>query len=186
MTSVITLWLPILLSAVAVFIVSSIFHMMMPWHKNDYRKVPNEDAVRAAVGPLAIPPGDYMVPRPDSRADMKSPEFAEKIRTGPNLIMTMLPSGPWSMTSNLVQWFLYLLLVGMFAAWVAGTALPRGADDYLIFHFVSITSFIGYTLALWQMSIWYKRSWSTTVKATFDGLIYALVTASVFCLLWPA
>jgi len=186
MTSVIALWLPILLSAVAVFILSSIIHMMSPWHKNDYRRVPSEDALRSALGPLAIPPGDYMVPRPETRDDMKSPEFAEKMRTGPNLIMTVLPTGAWSMTTNLIQWFLYLVLVGMFAAWVAGLVLPPGTDVYLVFHLVAITAFIGYTLALWQMSIWYHRSWGTTIKATFDGLIYALVTAAIFCWLWPA
>jgi len=185
MTSVITLWLPILLSAVAVFVASSIIHMLSPWHKNDYRKVPNEDALRSALAPLAIPPGDYMVPRPDSRDDMRSPEFAEKMRAGPNLIMTVLPSGAWSMTKNLTQWFLYLVLVGVFVAWVAGSALPAGADDYHVGHLVGITAFIGYTLALWQMSIWYHRSWGTTIKTTFDGLIYALLTAVVFCLLWP-
>jgi hypothetical protein len=180
-----TLWLPILLSAVAVFVLSSIIHMGGFWHKNDYRRVPNEDAVRSSLGPLAIPPGDYMVPRPEGPGDMKSPEFAEKMRTGPNLIMTVLPTGAWSMTTNLVQWFLYLVLVGMFSAWVAGLVLPAGADAYLVFHFVAITAFIGYTLALWQMSIWYQRAWSTTIKATFDGLIYALVTGAIFSWLWP-
>jgi len=185
MTSVLTLWLPILLSAVAVFILSSIIHMLSPWHKNDYGRVPSEDALRSCLAPLAIPPGDYMVPRPESRDDMKSPEFAEKMRTGPNLIMTVLPTGAWSMTTNLIQWFLYLILVGMFAGWVAGSALPAGADDFLVGHFVAITAFIGYTLALWQMSIWYHRSWGTTIKATFDGLIYALITAAIFCWLWP-
>lgn len=185
MTSVVALWLPILLSAVAVFVASSVIHMMSPWHKNDYRKIPNEDELRSSVGTLAIPPGDYMVPRPESREDMRSPEFLEKMRTGPRLIMTVLPGGDFSMTRNLVQWFLYLVLVGMFAALIAGSALPPGADDLAVFHFVALTAFAGYTLALWQMSIWYSRSWATTIKATFDGLIYALITAAIFCWLWP-
>jgi len=185
MTSVITLWLPILLSAVAVFLVSSVIHMMSPWHKNDYPRVPNEDAFRGAVGPMAIPPGDYMIPRPESRADLRSPEFAAKIEAGPRVIMTVLPGGGISMTKNLVQWFLYLILVSLFAAGIAGSALPPGAADRAVFHYVALTAFGGYTLALWQMSIWYSRSWSTTLKTTFDGLIYALVTAAVFCWLWP-
>lgn len=185
MTSIMTLWLPILLSAIAVFVLSAIIHMGPLWHKNDYPKIPNEDAIRSSLAPLAIPPGDYMIPRPEGRDEMKSPEFAEKMRTGPNLIVTVLPTGPFSMTSNLVQWFLYLILVGMFSAWVAGLVLPAGADSYLVFHFVTITAFVGYSLALWQMSIWYHRSWSTTIKTTIDGLIYALVTGAVFSWLWP-
>jgi hypothetical protein len=185
MTSVITLWLPILLSAVAVFLVSSVIHMMSPWHKSDYPRVPNEDAFRSAVGPMGIPPGDYMVPRPESREALRSPEFAEKMRAGPRVIMTVLPGGDFSMTKNLVQWFIYLILISLFAAGIAGSALPPGAEGRGVFHFVALSAFGGYALALWQLSIWYSRSWSTTLKSTFDGLIYALVTAAIFGWLWP-
>ena len=90
MTSLSALWLPILLSAVFVFIASSVLHMATPWHKNDYRSVPQEEQVTAALRPLAIPPGDYMVPRPKSMEQMRSPEFAEQMRQGPVLVMTVL------------------------------------------------------------------------------------------------
>jgi len=185
MTELNMLWLPILLSSVIVFVASSLIHMASPWHKSDYPKVPDEDGLRAAVGPLSIPPGDYMVPRPAGRAEMGSPEFAEKIKTGPNLIITVLPNGPWSMSRNLILWFLYLVAVGMFSACTAARQLPVGAEYLTVFHVVAVIAFIGYTLALWQMSIWYRRAWSTTVKATIDGLIYALLTAGTFGWLWP-
>ena len=168
MVGILALWLPVLLSAVIVFIVSSIIHMASPWHKNDYPRVPNEDQLRSALRPLAIPPGDYMVPRPASREDLRSPEFAEKVRQGPNIILTVLPNGPWSMRRNLSQWFLYALVVGVFAAYVAGRALPPGSPYLAVFRFVGTTAFIGYSVALWQMSIWYRRSLSITAKATVD------------------
>ncbi|HEX9310208.1 MAG TPA: hypothetical protein VF887_05315 [Gemmatimonadaceae bacterium] len=179
------LWLPILLSAVVVFVVSSVIHMASPWHKNDYPKLANEDQFRNAVRPLAIPPGDYMIPRPASREDLRSPEFAEKVNQGPRIVMTVMRSGPFSMKSSLIQWFLYTLVVSAFAAFVAGSTLPAGAPQRSVFHLVSITAFIAYSVALWQMSIWYSRSWGTTFKATVDGLIYALLTAAVFVWLWP-
>lgn len=185
MTGLIMLWLPILLSAVIVFVVSSIIHMALPWHKNDYPKVPNEDQVRNALRPLAIPPGDYMIPRPAGSEEMRSPEFAEKVRQGPNMVVTVLPNGPWSMKRNLTQWFLYALVVSVLAAYVAGRALPPGSPYLAVFRFVGVTAFIGYSVALWQMSIWYRRSWSLTVKATVDGLVYALLTAGTFGWLWP-
>ena len=53
------------------------------------------------------------------------------------------------------------------------------------FRFVGCTAFIGYAVALWQNSIWFKRKWSTTAKNTFDGLVYALLTAGTFGWLWP-
>ena len=185
MTGLFTLWLPILLSAVIVFVASSIIHMASPWHKNDYGRVPNEDQLRNAIGPMAIPPGDYIVPRPTSREEMRKPEFAEKVKQGPNMVLTVLPNGPWPMRRNLTLWFLYALVVGGFAAYVTGRALPVGAPYRAVFQFAVVTAFIGYSVALWQMAIWYARSWSTTAKATFDGLIYALLTAAIFGWLWP-
>jgi hypothetical protein len=86
---------------------------------------------------------------------------------------------------GLVLWFLYCAIVGVFAAYVAGRALPAGAEYLRVFRFAGVTAFVGYTLALWQMSIWYRRAWSTTIKATVDGLIYALLTAGTFGWLWP-
>ena len=184
MTALYLLWLPILLSAVIVFVVSSIIHMASPWHKSDYPKVPNEDKVMDALRPLAIPPGDYMIPRPSSRQEMRSPEFAEKLRQGPVMVLTVMPNGPTPMAQNLVLWFLYSAIVGLFAAYVAGRALPVGAQYLRVFRFAGVTAFVGYTVALWQMSIWYRRAWSTTIKATVDGLIYALLTAGTFGWLW--
>ena len=127
MSVVAALWLPILLSAVLVFVVSSIIHMASPWHKGDYPKMPNEDRVMDALRPFAIPPGDYMAPRPSSRDDMRSPAFAEKMKQGPVVMMTVFPSGPMSMSRNLILWFTYALAIGVFAAYVAGHAVPFGA-----------------------------------------------------------
>jgi len=185
MTEITALWLPILLSAIIVFVASSLVHMVLPWHKSDYPRVPNEDKFMDAVRPLAIPPGDYMVPRCNNRAEMSAPEFAEKMKNGPVIVMTVLPSGPFSMGSNLAQWFVYIVIVGVFAAYVAGRALPHGVHYLRVFRFAGVAAFLAYAVALWQMSIWYKRAWSTTIKATIDGLIYALLTAGTFGWLWP-
>ncbi len=185
MISLSALWLPILLSSVIVFVVSSAIHMASPWHKSDYTKVPNEDRVMDALRPLAIPPGDYMVPRPSSRQEMGTPEFAEKIKRGPVLVLTVMPNGPMQMGRNFTQWFLFCVAVGVFAAYVAGRALPAGAPYLHVFRFAGVTAFIGYSVALWPMSIWYRRAWSTTLKGTVDGLIYALLTAGTFGWLWP-
>jgi hypothetical protein len=185
MTGLSALWLPILLSAVGVFIVSSAIHMAPLWHKNDYPEMPKEDEVREALGPLAVPPGDYMVPRPSSHADLRSAEFVQKLETGPVMIVTVLPNGPMGMASNLVKWFIYSAVVGLFSAYITGRALPPGAAPLNVFRFASATAFLAYSVALWQMSIWYRRAWVSTIKSTVDGLVYAVVTAAVFAWLWP-
>jgi hypothetical protein len=126
MTGLVSLWLPILISAVLVFVASSVIHMMSPWHKSDYPMLPNEDAFRGAVGPLNLPAGDYMIPRPSTRGDLKSPEFLNKVEQGPNVVMTVMPNGPFSMSRSLGLWFVYIVVVEIFAAYVAGRALPTG------------------------------------------------------------
>ena len=179
------LWLPILLSAVFVFIASSIIHMMPLWHKNEFPKMANEDKVMDALRPLNIPPGEYMVPRCENQKNMRSPEFTEKMKKGPVVMMTVWPNGPITMGKSLTLWFVYTLVIGIFAAYVAGRALPLGAQYLHVFRFTGVTAFLAYSVGLWQQSIWYRREWSTTIKLTFDGLIYALLTAGVFGWLWP-
>ena len=185
MTLLSALWLPIVVSAVIVFVVSSIVHMVMPWHKSDYQRVANEDAFMDAVRPLGIPPGEYMVPRPSGMADMKSPEFRDKLNKGPVMIVTVLPNGDQGMGRNLILWFIYLIVVGIFAGYIAGRALPPGSNYLHVFRFAGASAFLAYSAALWQLSIWYRRKWSTTIKMTIDGLIYALLTAGTFGWLWP-
>jgi hypothetical protein len=185
MISPFMLWLPVLLSAAIVFILSSIIHMLSPWHKSDYPKMPNEDKVMDALRPLKIPPGDYVVPRPSDREDMQSPEFKEKMNKGPVMMFTVLPNGQSSMGRSLGLWFLYLVVIGVFTAYVSGRTLPAGEDFLHVFRLAAVVSFMGYAAALWQMSIWYRRSLTTTFKATVDGLIYALLTAFTFAWLWP-
>jgi hypothetical protein len=179
------LWLPILVSAVIVYIVSTIIHMLLPWHKDDYPKLANEDQVMDALRPLALPPGDYVVPRPASLKDINTPEYQAKRTKGPVVILTVIPPGPVAMGKNLVMWFAYSIVVGFFAAYVAAHALPPGAPYPAVFQLVGASAFMGYALAIWQMSIWYNRKWSTTIKTTIDGLIYALLTAGTFGWLWP-
>lgn len=186
MVSIFDLWLPILLSGVFVFIVSSIIHMFLGYHANDFIKLPNEEGAMDALRPLNIPPGDYMMPRAGSMKEMGSPEFQEKYKKGPCAMMTVLPNECPSMGGQLLLWFIYSILVSIFAAYIGGHALAPGAHYLSVFRFVGTTAFMGYSFALLQNSIWYKKSWSATIKSMFDGLIYGLVTAGTFGWLWPS
>ena len=184
MVTIASLWLPILLSAVAVFIASSVIHMFLGYHSADYRKVPAEDEFMAAVRKLDIPPGDYMVPCPTSHKAFKDPAFQEKFKAGPRAMMTVI-GGDVGMGKQLVEWFVYCVVIGITAAYISGRALGPGAHYLKVFRFAGATAFYGYSLALWQASIWYKKSWGTTLRSTIDGLIYALLTAGFFGWLWP-
>lgn len=185
MVTVMSLWLPILLSAVIVFVASSIIHMMLKYHNSDFKRVPSQDAVMDALRPFNLPPGEYMLPHADTQEERTSPEFVAKANNGPVAIVNVLPNGMPGMTTPLIQWFVYCLIVSIFAAYIASRALAGGGDYLDVFRFAGTTAFAGYGLALLQASIWYKRPWGTTAKSVFDALIYGLLTGGTFGWLWP-
>src|ERR1700722_6802858 len=140
MVSLEALWVPILLSAVIVFIASSIIHMALPWHKRDYPKLAVERSLMDALRPLALPPGDYMIPRADNMKEMKAPEFQERMRQGPVIVMTVRPNGSWNIGRSLLQWFIYSIVVSIFAAYVGRRALPTGAEYLHVFKIIAATA----------------------------------------------
>lgn len=181
-----TLWLPILLSAVLVFVMSSVIHMFLGYHAKDFRQVPNEDGVMDALRRFDIPRGDYVIPYSGGAEAMKSEAFREKIEKGPIAMMTVMdPKVYGNMGSQFVQWFAYSLLVGIIAAYVAGRTLAPSADYLAVFRLTGTVAFASYSMALMPQSIWYQKSWSATLKAMFDGLLYAALTAGAFGWLWP-
>ena len=185
MISMVSLWLPILLSAVVVFVLSSLIHTVLGYHANDLRKLPDEDAVANALRQWNIPAGEYLLPRPGSMKEMKTAEFQEKVKRGPGALLTVWGGGRPSMAANLVQWFIYSLVVSIFAAYITSRALQSGAPYLSVFRFAGATALCCYAFGGWQDSIWFKRAWSTSLKNTLDGLIYALFTAGMFGWLWP-
>ena len=186
MVSLEALWMPILVSAVIVFMASSVIHMALPWHKRDYPKLVVEGSVIDALRPLALPPGDYVIPRATHMKEMKTPEFQERMRQGPVIVMTVRPNGPWHMGRSLSQWFIYSLVVSIFAGYVGGRTLPPGTQYLQVFQIVGTTAIAGYSLALAQLSIWYGRGWGLTIRSAVDGVIYGALTAGTFGWLWPA
>lgn len=185
MLSLAALWLPILLSAVLVFIISSILHMVFSYHDSDFKELPQEKEVMDALRPFNLEEGEYVMPKASSRKERNSEEYKVKMDIGPMGFLTIYPTGPPAMGKNLMLWFIYALVVSVFAGYIADIALEPGAHYLSVFRFTGTTAFVGYSLGLMQNSIWYKRAWSATFKSMFDGLIYALFTAGVFGWLWP-
>jgi hypothetical protein len=185
MVTITALWLPILLSAVFVFIASSIFHMVIPWHKSDYRRLPDEEKVLDALRSTGVTSGKvYHFPF-CTHKDMKSVETQEKFKRGPVGLLTIFPSGPPNMGKFLGQWFLYCILMGVFVAYLTGRTVAPGAHYLIVFRIAGTTAFLCYAAALLQESIWKGQTWGVTLKHVFDGLIYGLLTAGTFGWLWP-
>lgn len=178
------LWLPVLLSAVIVFVASSILHMVLPYHHSDYGQLPDEDKLLTVLRGAGLKPGLYSLPY-CTHKNMKSPEVQEKFKQGPVGLLTIFPSGPPALPKLLVLWFVYCLIVGGFVACLAGYTVAPGTSYRTVFHVVAISAFLGYGLGNLVNGIWKGQPWSMTLKEAFDGLIYALLTAGTFGWLWP-
>jgi len=186
MVSLTSLWIPILLSAVAVFLVSFLLHMVIPFHKNDIKGIPREDEFLAAIRGFNLPAGDYVAPHADSPAAMKDPAFVAKRAKGPTVIMTTSPGAPPPMSVTLGKWFAYCVVVSLFAGYIASRTLDPGTEYMQVFRVVGTVAFMGYALALAQTWIWWMKDGPATFRSMIDGLAYALATAGVFGAMWPA
>src|SRR5215475_4114054 len=156
------LWLPILLSALLVFFASFIMHMVLTYHKSDYRQLPNEDRVTEALRSANVTRGPaYFFPY-FAFKEMKSAPVIEKLQRGPVGLLTVLPSGPPAMGKNLVQWFLYCIVISVFAAYLSGRLLAPGTAFLQVFRVVGTVVFLGHGAAHAQESIWSGRSWLVT------------------------
>jgi hypothetical protein len=185
MVALADLWLPILLSAVFVFVASSVLHMLIPIHKGDFEKMPGEEAVLEGMRAQGVQPGSYAFPCAGSMKEMGTPEMIEKFNRGPVGFMNVLPNGPMNMGKSLTQWFLFSLVISIFTAYVGTIVLPVGTGYMLVFRLTGTVAFMGYALGNLVDSIWKGVSWIVSLKFVFDGAVYALVTAGAFGWLWP-
>ena len=179
-----SLFLAVLVTSVAVFVVSSIVHMVLGYHRADYKRLPREDDTMNALRQDALKPGLYFFPFTTHR-EMRNPDVLEKFRRGPVAMLTVLPSGPPAMGRNLGLWFGYTLAVGVFTAYVTGCALAPGAAPMQVFRIASSAAFLAYGLGVLPDSIWKGLPWSNTMRSLLDGVLYALATGAVFAWLWP-
>jgi hypothetical protein len=179
------LWLPILLSAVFVFIASSIIHMVLKYHNKDYSPLPNEDAVRAAMRAGNPPAGQYIIPYCSDMKAMEKPEVKQKYIEGPVGVLNLMRPGLPKMGKYLSQWFVFILVVSFFIAYIVSHSIPAGARYLEVFRVVGAIGFLAYAAGQLPAAIWMGKPWKVAWKEAFDGLIYGLVTAGTFGWLWP-
>ena len=186
MISLTALWLPILASAVVVFLASSVLHMVLKYHYKDYQKLPDEGALQAAMREQNLVPGNYAFPCPEDSKDWNSAEMVEKFKQGPVGFMNVKPSGAPAMGKYLMQWFAFCLVIGIFCAYLASRTLAAGTDYMAVFRITSCVAFVAYSVSSVSESIWKAQNWGTTFRFIVDGLVYSLLTGGVFGWLWPS
>lgn len=181
------LWLPIVLSAVFVFVASALINMFLKfWHMPDYRGFANEEEVAAAIRKSGATPGAYMMPYCKGHEALKDPAMQEKFKLGPVAHVNIRPSGMMNMGSFLGQWFVFCLFVSVACAGLAWHALPAHPDSHVAFHTIGVAALLAYSFGEIPNAIWRAQPWSMTIKYFIDGVVYAIITAATFCWLWPA
>ena len=181
--SIVALWLPILVSAVSVFVVSAIIWMLMPWHNWDFKKTDNEESVRDAL--KGQEPGYYLLPYVMDQQQFKKPEVQQLFKDGPLGYITIVPSGLPRMGPKLVMSFVYYVIVGFICAYFVTRVSGPDAAFWRTFQISGTSAFTAYGIAYFQESIWFGRPWSVTAKNLLDAFIYGLVTGAVFALFAP-
>jgi len=180
-----SLWLPVVVSTAAVFLVSSFLHMVLKHHKADYKKLPGEEGVAEAMRKSPAPPGLYVMPYCVDPAEMKDPAVRKRYDDGPVALVTMLRNGPPAMGKHLVQWLALCFLTSFVAAYVARHTLTPGADGLTVMRITGTVALVGYAFGYFQDSIWKGIPWANSLRGIADAAVYALATGLVFRILWP-
>lgn len=178
-------WLPIVLSAVAVFFASWVAHMLLPHHRRDYRPLPDDETLLAPFRDAKVPPGNYVHPRSSDPKEKGSPETLEKYRRGPVVLVPVFPNTPPAMGKYLFEWFVFCLVISFFVAYVTGLSAAAGTRYVTVFRIASTVAFMGYAASYAIDSIWKGAAWGNTLRSAADGLVYALLTGGVLGWLWP-
>jgi len=186
MNAIAQLWLPILVTAVLIFIASSLIHMVFKWHNRDYLKLGNEDEVRAVIRAGSPAPGQYVIPHCMDMKDMAGEAMKQKFREGPIALLTVRANGMPNMGKSLGSWFVYCIAVAALAACLAIGAFPAGKEHAnSAGHLVGMISFLTYFGGSVQLAIWMGKPWGAVAKDLLDSLIFGTISALVFMWLWP-
>jgi hypothetical protein len=178
------LWLPIALSAVAVFFASFLAWAVLPHHKPDFHTFKEPDAVKDTVKSLGIPPGQYMFPCfGDDPVKMKDPAFKKAWMAGPHGVLHIWASPP-NMGRNLSLTFLFFLVASIFVAYLSHLALGPADGFRRVFRVTGTAAVMAYAMAFIPNAIWFGRTLRSVVMDIVDGVAYGLLTGIIFGLLW--
>ncbi len=184
MPTLIDLWLPILLSGVAVFFLSFIMWMVLPHHRKDWIKLPDEDGTMQQLGD--IPAGMYTFPHCGTPEEMKDPAYIAKRDKGPSGLLTIVPRGPMNMGKSMFYSFIYNVIVAVLVAYVASIVVRKGDPGGVVLQLTSTVFFLGYAGAHGWYLLWFSHTPSVIWKSVADCLVYAVACGFLFKAFWPA
>lgn len=189
MDFLLALWLPILLSAVGVWIVAAIVWMALPHHKRDFIAIPHtdgggEEAFMEAVRTLGIKPGNYVFPDFRGREAMKSQRVQKALSEGPVGHLSLWPT-PLTMGGKMIGTFVVYLMVSILVAYLASITLPKPAAFARVFQVVGTAGILAYSFSFIPNAIWFGSYRRTIIASIIDGIVFGLITGAIFAWRWP-
>ena len=180
-----SLWLPIVVSAVIVFIASFVVWMVLPYHKKDVKTLPDEKALTDHLKTLNLAPGTYMWPGCQSNQEMKSEEYKSRYDAGPWGSINVVGQKP-NFGRNLILTFLFYIVVSIFVGYITTLARSPGEAFLAVFRVAGATAVLGYCAGSIPNAIFFGKPGRFVLTEFVDGVVYGLLTGATFALLWPA
>lgn len=184
--SVTEVWLAILLAGILCWVASALIHMLLKYHDADYTELENEQVVSSALAEKSPLPALYTVPYCSDMKAMGEEAMQKKFNQGPVAMIAVMPNGMPPMGKLLLQQILFFVVGSFLIGYLATISIAANVDNVTVFRQVFIASFLTYGWAQIPYSIWMGQPWSNCLRYLLDALIYAVVTACTFALLWPS
>lgn len=185
MVALTDLWLPILISAIAIFFLSFLMWMVLPHHRKDFGAVPDEDGLMSTLRAQGVKPGLYAIPHCGDPAQMKDEVWMKKRNDGPSGFLNVVPTGAWHMGGALGRWFVLVFAISVVTAYVGTIALPAGAEFMTVYRLTGACLLLAFCSNLFSDCIWKNHPLKMVMMHAFDGVVYALVAGGIFGWLWP-
>lgn len=185
MDLLLALWLPVILTTLALFFASFLAWTVLPHHKPEWSGLPDEDDFRKHLEEKDLAPGQYIFPYCEDPKEMKDPEKKAKFASGCQGTVTIFP-GPVNMVRNLGLTVLYFLLTSVLIAYLAAVALDPGAAFGQVFQVVATAGILTYAAGGVCNGIWFGKPTRAFITDALDGIAYGLIAGAIFAVLWPA
>jgi hypothetical protein len=184
MELLIPLWLPILLSAAAIWVISIIASMALPHHKKDFIGLPDEDGFMDYIRRSGIKPGNYLFPDFRDREAMNSEKVQKALKEGPVGHLSVWQP-PLTMAGKLVATFIVYLVVSILIAYLTRVALPGPAEFAKVFQIAATAGILAYSFSFIPNGIWFGAYKRTLIASFIDGIGYGLIAGVIFAWRWP-
>lgn len=184
------LWLPIVVSAVAVWIAGAVIWMAMPHHKKDMLELPNRTEAIEKIRSLGLPPGNYMFPAGGcSKETMKDPEVQRCWKEGPLGYISLWKTPP-KMGGNMIGTFCVHVVVSVLVGYLAWVTIGGGAAGLAglgaepgfgrIFQVAGTAGILAYAFSHVPNGLWFGASKRAIAMNIVDGVVYGLIMGAVF------